>query len=222
MIKGIIFDLDGTLCDTLEDIRTGVNSALRRLGYGERTLSEIHSFINNGSRQLIKRSLPEDVQSVDFIVDSALSDYDVEYAKCYCDKTYVFDGITEILDELKTLGFKTAILSNKQDVFVKGIAEKLFEEETFDFVMGQSEFPTKPNPASAHYVAKMIGAKPESCIYVGDSDVDVATAKNAGMKFRGVKWGYRDVETLKKAGAKIIVSTPQELMQEILKSNSEK
>ena len=222
MIKAIIFDLDGTLCDTLEDIRTGVNEALKRLGYNERTLEEIHSFINNGSRQLIKRSLPADVQSVDFIVDSALADYDNEYSKCYCDKTYVFDGITEILAELKILGFKTAILSNKQDAFVKGIANKLFAERTFDFVMGQSDFPTKPNPASALYVAKMIGAKPESCIYVGDSDVDVATAKNAGMKFIGVKWGYRDEETLKKAGAEIIVSTPQELMQEILEANSEK
>ena len=221
MIKGIIFDLDGTLCDTLEDIRTGVNAVLKRLGYGERSLKEIHSFINNGSRQLIKRSLPDDVQSVDFIVDSALSDYDVEYSKCYCDKTHIFNGIAEILDELKTLGFKIAILSNKQDAFVRGIADKLFEARIFDCVMGQSEFPTKPNPASALYVAKMIGAKPEACIYVGDSDVDVATAKNAGMKFIGVKWGYRDEETLKQAGAEIIAANPQELMQEILRLNSE-
>lgn len=221
MIKAIIFDLDGTLCDTLEDISTGVNAVLERLGYKPRSLDEIHKFINNGSRQLIKRSLPKDVQSVEFIVDSALSDYDVEYSKCYCERTYVFDGIKEILEELNTLGFKSAVLSNKQDAFVKGMTEKLFEKNTFAFVMGQTDLPTKPNPASALFVAKILGAKPESCIYVGDSDVDVETAKNAGMRFIGVKWGYRDEDILKKAGADILVSDPQELMQQILKINSE-
>ncbi len=221
MIKGIIFDLDGTLCDTLEDIRTGVNAVLERLGYKTRTTEEIHKFINNGARQLIKRALPKDVQTVDFIVDSALSDYDMEYAKCYCEKTYVYNGMQEILSELNNLGFKAAILSNKQDAFVKGIADKLFEKDIFAYVMGQSDFPPKPDPASALYVAKMIGAKPECCVYVGDSDVDAETAKNAGMRFIGVKWGYRDEDVLRRAGANTIASNPQELMQEILKINSE-
>ena len=221
MIRGIIFDLDGTLCDTLDDIRSGVNATLRRLGYRERSIEDIHKFINNGARELIRRSLPKDVSDVNLIVDSALSDYDMEYAKCYCDKTYVFDGIKEILIELSDLGFPPAVLSNKQDEFVRGIIDRLFDKDTFDVFMGQSDFPAKPNPASALYIAKLLGAKPDACIYVGDSDVDVETARNAGMKFIGVKWGYRDEETLRRAGADVIASDPQALMQEILKINSE-
>jgi len=212
MVKAIIFDLDGTLCDTLDDIRDGVNAVLIRLGYKERTRDEIHKFINHGARNLIKRSLPKDVQSVDFIVDSALSDYNQEYENYYCNKTSVYAGIEEMLIELKSLGFKLAVLSNKQDKYVKGIIDKLFDEDLFTCVMGQSDLPPKPNPAAVNYIAKSMGLKPDRCVLVGDSDVDVDTAINSGMKFIGVKWGYRDEEVLRHAGATAIASTPTEII----------
>ncbi len=216
MIKGIIFDLDGTLCDTLNDIRTGVNNTLERLGYKTRSRNEIHKFINNGARELIRRALPKDVQGIDFIVDSALSDYNMEYAKCYCDTTYPFDGIEELLMDLKSKGFKLSVLSNKQDAFVKDIISRLFGDDLFTVVMGQSSFPPKPDPSSTLYVAKMMGARPEQCVFVGDSDVDVETSYRAGMSFVGVGWGYRDEDTLKKAGAPYVAPTVNALLSAIV------
>ncbi|MBQ8393737.1 MAG: HAD family hydrolase [Clostridia bacterium] len=221
MIKAIIFDLDGTLCDTLDDIRTGVNSVLERLGYKTRTKDEIHKFINNGARELIRRSLPKDVQGVDFILESALSDYNMEYAKCYCNETHAYEGIEELLIELKSMGYKLGVLSNKQDPFVKDIINRMFGDDTFTFVMGQSGFPPKPDPSSALYVAKSMGVKAENCIYVGDSDVDVETSYRAGMAFIGVKWGYRDEEVLRMAGASTLASTPFELLQGIIDLSAE-
>lgn len=219
MVKGIIFDLDGTLCDTLDDIRTGVNAVLERLGYKTRTRAEIHRFINHGAKSLIRCSLPKEVQNVDFIVESALSDYNDEYAKCYCDTTCAFEGVDEMLTELKSLGLKLGVLSNKQDPFVRGILEKLFDDDIFTFAMGQAGFPPKPDPASALHVAKSMGLRPDKIVYVGDSDVDVETAINAGMKFIGVNWGYRDEEVLRRAGAVNIATHPSEIIEHILKYN---
>ena len=212
MVKAIIFDLDGTLCDTLDDIRDGVNAVLSRLGYKQRTRSEIHQFINHGARNLIKRSLPEDVQDIDFIVESALSDYNQEYGNYYCNNTYIYAGIEDMLTELKSMGFKIGILSNKQDVFVKGLAEKLFDDDIFTCVRGQSDLPPKPNPAAVNSIAKAMGVRPNNCIMVGDSDVDVKTAINSGMKFIGVNWGYRTEQDLKNAGATLIASVPNDIV----------
>ena len=212
MIRAIIFDLDGTLCNTIDDIRDGVNAVLSRLGYKERSREDIHKFINHGARNLIKRSLPRDVQNIDFIVESALSDYNNEYKNYYCNKTHVYEGIEEMLIELKSLGFKLGILSNKQDIYVKGIVEKLFDEDIFTCAMGQTDLPPKPNPAAVNYITKAMGVRPDKCLYVGDSDVDVDTALNAGMKFIGVSWGYRDEETLRHAGATDIAHTPSDII----------
>lgn len=221
MIKAVIFDLDGTLCDTLDDIRTGVNAVLERLGYKLRTRSDIHKFINNGARELVRRSLPADVQGVDFIVESALSDYNMEYAKCYLDTTNAYEGIEVLLHELKKKGFKLGVLSNKQNKYVKNIISNIFGDDIFSVCLGQTDMPTKPDPASALFVAKSMGAKPEQCVFVGDSDVDVETSYRAGMSFIGVKWGYRDEIALRKAGASVIAEDPEMLLKSILDLNSE-
>ncbi len=221
MIKAVIFDLDGTLCDTLNDIRTGVNAVLQRLGYKPRTRSDIHKFINNGARELIRRSLPADVQGVDFIVESALSDYHMEYAKCYCNTTNAYEGIEELLLDLKKKGFKLAVLSNKQHQYVKNIISNIFGDDIFSVCLGQTDMPTKPDPTAALYVAKALGVKPDQCVFVGDSDVDVETSYRAGMSFIGVKWGYRDEITLRKAGASIIANDTEILLKSILDFNSE-
>ena len=201
MIKAVIFDLDGTLCDTMGDIRTAINAMLAKLGYKARSRTELIKFINNGARELVRRSLPKDVQKIEFIVDSAIGVYENEYAKCYCEKTKAFDGVRAMLEELRSKELKLAVLSNKQHIFVKNIIEKVFGKGIFTFIQGHSELPTKPDPASALFVAKQLGAKPERCIFVGDSDVDIKTAQNAGMKSIGCCWGYRDIEVLTEAGA---------------------
>ena len=213
--NAIIFDLDGTLAYTIEDIQTGVNNMLDRLGYKTRTKAEVLKFINNGARELVRRSLPKSVQDSELIIDTALAVYEEEYAKCYCEKTRVYDGMTEALTSLKKKGYKLAVISNKQDMFVKTIIAKLFDKKLFAVVMGQDKLPPKPDPTSTLLICKQLGAKPSGCIYVGDSDVDMKTAKNADIKSIGVSWGYREVGILNTAGADYIAETPEE-MQDII------
>lgn len=211
MIKAIIFDLDGTLCDTMGDLRTAMNAMLVKLGYKTRSRNELVKFINNGAREFVRRSLPKDVQRVEFIVDSALGVYETEYAKCYSDKTKAYDGIKGLIADLKTKGYKIAVLSNKQDLFVKNIIDKVFGRGVFNFVQGQSQMPTKPDPTSALFIAKQLGAKPERCVFVGDSDVDMLTASNAKMKSIGCTWGYREEDVLREGGACRIANTPDDI-----------
>ena len=213
MAYGIIFDLDGTLADTMDDLKTAMNSALAILGYEPRTKFELLNFINNGSREFVRRSLPTAVQTEDFIIDSTLEIYGQEYEKCFCEKTHAYPGIYEALQVLKNEGFRLGILSNKPDRFVKTIAAKLFGINTFDFVLGQSDLPHKPDPASALYVAKMMGVKMSKCVFVGDSDVDIKTAKNAKMRSIGVSWGYRSEELLVQTGADYIAQSPAEIIE---------
>lgn len=216
MAYGIIFDLDGTLADTMDDLKTAVNATLTKLGYDTRAKFELLNFINNGSRELIRRSLPTAVQTEDFIIDSAHNLFFQEYEKCFCEKTSAFPGICEAILELKKKRFKLGVLSNKPDQFVKVIVAKLFGEKTFDFVMGKSDFPHKPDPSSALFVAKEMGVKPHKCSLVGDSDIDMKTAKNAGMRSIGVQWGYRSTDVLLSAGADYIASSPTEMIEHAL------
>lgn len=216
MAYGIIFDLDGTLADTMDDLKTAVNATLTKLGYDTRAKFELLNFINNGSRELIRRSLPTAVQTEDFIIDSAHNLFFQEYEKCFCEKTSAFPGICEAILELKKKKFKLGVLSNKPDQFVKVIVAKLFGEKTFDFVMGKSDFPHKPDPSSALFVAKEMGVKPHKCSLVGDSDIDMKTAENAGMRSIGVQWGYRSTDVLLSAGADYIASSPTEMIEHAL------
>lgn len=208
----IIFDLDGTLAYTIDDITTAVNGMLTRLGYKNRTKTEVLKFINNGARELVRRALPKNAQEAELIIDTALALYEEEYAKCYCEKTVPYDGIIEMLRALKKKGYKLAVLSNKQDKFVKNMIDKLFEKKLFTSVMGQGKLPPKPDPAAILATCKVAGAKINSCILIGDSDVDVKTAKNAGVKSIGVSWGYREVGILNAAGVDFIAESPSEII----------
>ena len=216
MAYALIFDLDGTLADTMDDIKTAVCSTLSILGYETRTKFELLNFINNGSRELVRRSLPTAVQTEEFIIESALNIYGQEYEKCYCDKTRAYPGVYEALQVLKQHKFKLAILSNKPNKFVKHIVQKLFGVNTFDLVMGQSAFPHKPDPSSALYIAKTLGVKPNKCIFIGDSDVDIRTAQAADMRSIGVSWGYRSVDLLERTGANYIAENPNQIVEHTL------
>lgn len=223
MVYAVIFDLDGTLADTMDDLSTAMNNMLKKLGYDTRTKGELIRFINNGARNFVRLSLPVELQDIDLVVDSALTTYEDEYSKCYANDTYPFEGIPEALGGLKERKIRLGVLSNKQDKFVRAITEKLFGKKLFKFTLGnRDDLPKKPSPEGALLVAKTLGAKPENCIFVGDSDVDVKTAHNAGMLSIAVTWGYRTEQVLREAGADYVVSDTDGLIRVIDKIFDEK
>ena len=216
-IEGVIFDLDGTLADTMDDLLTAMNGMLVDLGFATRTREELLCFINRGARYFVGRSLPDGIvpDFNDPLVDRALVIYGEHYAKCCLDKTHPFEGVPEAVDELKRAGVRVGVLSNKQDAFVRETVGKLYPG-VFDVVRGQTELPEKPDPAPALAVAGLLGVDPAHCAFVGDSDIDIKTGVNAGMLPVGVTWGYRSEECLVEAGAEVIVHTPDELVAALI------
>lgn len=216
MIKAIIFDLDGTLADTMGDLGTAMNTMLRSYGYAGRTREELVSFINKGARHFVWKSLPDGVAETPDCqtVTEAMRIYSESYAVCYLEKTCEYEGTTEALKALGERGVAMAVLSNKPDRFVKEIVSELFPQ-LFECAYGQTGLPIKPDPAAALMIAKELGVSPSECAFVGDSDVDMTTACNAGMKAVGVSWGYRAEECLAKAGAEVILHSPRELLNVI-------
>ena len=211
MIKVAIFDLDGTLADTMGDLMTAMNGMLRELGFPARTKEELLTFINNGAYRFVQQSLPEAIRDDELIMTTALDIYARHYATCYVEKTYAYEGMTEALHTLQQMGVRLAVLSNKQDPFVKAIIAKLFPEDLIEEVHGQLEHPAKPDPTAALAIAASMGVSAEECMFVGDSDVDMYTAKNAGMVSLGVSWGYRAPAILLEVGADLIAKTPADI-----------
>ena len=212
-IKLLIFDLDGTLADTIESIREGVNIVMERHGFPKRSYEEIRLAIGNGARELIRRSLPSDVAVDASLVDKYLKEYDEAYGWVYdhCDSCY--DGMYETVRELKKRGYTLSVLSNKQDAYVKALVKNLFPDREFSIVMGQSDLPKKPDPTVPFMIAGELGFKAENAAFVGDSDVDVVTAKNAGMISVGCAWGYRGGAILKDKGADFVIEEPRKLLE---------
>ena len=192
---GVLFDMDGTVLDTIQDLTDSTNAALAHFGYPQRTVKEICSFIGNGAWRLIRGAVPEAV--TDAQVDTVLSYYQ-QYYKAHCQiKTKPYDGILEGMADLKD-EFALAIVSNKPDAAVKALADQYFPGM---YALGETEnCPRKPAPDMVYLAMQNLGV--EKCIYVGDTEVDVLTAKNAGVPCLSVTWGFRDVEVLEKAGAK--------------------
>lgn len=219
MIKAVIFDLDGTLADTILDLGQAMNGMLRRFGWKERTREELIERINRGARLFVARSMPDDAYETidDDIVTEALAVYSEIYSGCYNDKTAPFDGVPELLAKLKNDGYALGVLSNKQDTFVKMIVERLFPD-TFDFVLGQGKYPEKPCPDAALAISAELGVTPAECMFVGDSDIDMKTALNAGMYPMGVAWGYRSKAVLRDAGASFVADIPDDILT-VIKSD---
>lgn len=217
MIKAAIFDLDGTLLDTMDDLLTAMNRMLVELNFPTRTYEELLCFINRGARLFVGRSLPEgSVKDFnDPLVDRALEVYGRHYAECCLDKTHPFDGVPEAVNELKSRGVKVSVLSNKQDAFVKETIAKLYPG-VFDTVHGQLDLPEKPDPAPALQIAEELGVLPSECAFIGDSDIDIKTGVNSGMLPVGVTWGYRSEECLLDAGAKLIIHFPADLPDSLI------
>lgn len=206
-----IFDLDGTLLDTLLDLANAVNYAMRRMNYPERTVDEVRRFIGNGIRMLIKRAAPQDISTDDY--EKTLSIFTAYYLDHIADFTKPYDGIIDVIKTLKKEGCKVAVVSNKADEAAKKVVNDFFGD-IFDLVVGKTDrFPSKPAPDSVLYVIETLGADKAKCVYSGDSEVDVQTAHNAGLPCVGVTWGNRDVAELIAAGAEYIAEKPQEIIE---------
>ena len=205
----VVFDLDGTLLDTLGDLRDSVNFALSKNNLPQRTTEEIKAFVGNGIRLLIERSVPENTKLS--LVDKCFEDFKAHYKANSANLTKAYDGINELLSILKSRGIKLAVVSNKADFAVQKLIKLLFDGK-FDFVLGErADMKKKPAPDMVNAAIKHCGVLPEESVYVGDSEVDIETAKNSEIDCIIVDWGFREREFLIKNGAEKIVSSTQEL-----------
>lgn len=211
-IKAVIFDLDGTLADTVGSICEAVNMTMRAFDFPEKNYDDVVAAIGNGARLLIERLLPQTVAHDVAFVDEVLAFYDECYKKTYLNCRKCYDGIPELISFLKAHDLRLGVLSNKQDFQTKGLVDSLFPSHPFDFVQGQTDLPKKPDPTVPLMAAKALGAKACECLCIGDSDVDVLTAKNAGMLSLTVSWGYRTEEQLRDAGAEVIAKDTADIL----------
>ena len=206
--NNVLFDLDGTLLDTLGDLHLGVNVALENHGYPQRTLEEIRAFVGNGARQLMQLALPEGTPAAE--VETILAEYLEWYRINFCVKATPYDGVKAVVDALLERGVKVAVVSNKPDATTKKLAEMFFPGLP---AFGQrDDIPKKPAPEMVWKAMETLGVTAEKSVYVGDSEVDVQTARNAGLPLVAVSWGFRTVAQLQDAGAAEIVHTAQELL----------
>ncbi len=211
MKKTVIFDLDGTLLNTLDDLADSTNYALSKFGYPTRTIDEVRQFVGNGVAKLIERAIPEGKNNPNF--EKCLAIFKENYAQNMYNKTAPYNGIIEMLSNLKSKGIKIAVVSNKFDLAVKELCKKYFEG-FIDFAAGENEaqgIKKKPAPDTVISVLNEFNFAPEDAVYVGDSDVDIMTAKNSKMPCISVTWGFRDEKFLLKNGATILINAPSEI-----------
>lgn len=207
----IIFDLDGTLLNTLNDLASSVNYAMRKSGFAERTLDEVRRFIGNGVRVLIRRAVPEGTTDEQY--NFAFETFTEHYREHCRDLTAPYDGIPALLKELKEKGYTLAIVSNKIDFAVKQLRDDFFKG-LIDVAVGDSDdTQNKPAPDMVYKAAKLLETPIDNAVYVGDTDVDLLTAKNASMDCISVSWGYRSRPELEQYGAKMIADTPADILK---------
>lgn len=217
MIKAVIFDFDGTIADTLDSIGKGINLTMDKFGYPHSTRDDVQAHINHGARNLIRLSLPAELQDDTELVDRVYAEYHKNYNEVYLEVEKTYDGVLEAIEALGNRGIKMSVLSNKQDPMVVGLCQKLLPSGLFTEYRGQRVgAPTKPDPTVPLEICALMGVKPCECALVGDSDVDMVTAKNAGFTAIGVSWGYRAPELLLQNGADLIAHTPSDIVGFVL------
>lgn len=215
MYKLAIFDLDGTLLDTLGDLCASVNFALRKFGFPERTIDEVRSFIGNGVVKLMERSTPEGIDSN--TQQKCLDTFRKYYLQHMADTTAPYANVTTLLSDLRKKGVKIAVVSNKLHPAVEDLCESYFPG-LIDKAVGVSvEEERKPSPINVIKTMELYEADADNCIYIGDSEVDVQTAHNAGIKCIGITWGFRDRECLEANGCDFIADTADEVFSLIIK-----
>ncbi len=209
---GVIFDLDGTLLDTIDDLTDSVNTALSVLHLPAITRDEVMARVGNGFMVLLERCIPESMSSSENL-ELAYNAFVDKYQQCYADKTRAYDGIRELVRDLKELGVLMTVNTNKRDDYAKRLIELHFGNDMFLEVLGEGrDFPKKPEPDGALYLAELMNCGQGRVVYIGDSQTDAATGQNAGMPVIGVCWGFRGLEVLRECGVDYIVESPQEIL----------
>ena len=212
MKKVFIFDLDGTLLDTLGDLAASVNYALRTHGMPEHSIDDVRRFVGNGVRKLMERAVPDGVSNPDF--EAAFSTFRQHYMAHSLDTTKPYDGIPEALEALKAEGCRLAVVSNKMMAATQALCRHFFPD-TIEVAIGEDEahgIRKKPSPDTVYAALRSLGVGKDEAVYIGDSDVDIETAANAGLPCVSVLWGFRDRDFLIQHGAKTFISAPSELL----------
>lgn len=213
-----IFDLDGTLINSLTDLANCVNEALSLHSLPTHHLKEYKYLVGNGVKNLIVKSMGSKA-SDDELFTSVYKAFNMLYNEKCIDETRPYIGINDMLTKLKENNVKVCVLSNKTDEFVKRIVDALFDKNEFDLVWGKKpEYPVKPDPSSIRAMLNELNCSPDKCLYIGDSDVDVITAKNANVNFCGVEWGFRETKELINSGADIVVKKPYDIFKLVTQS----
>ena len=211
--KGIIFDLDGTLINTLEDLADSVNEALERMGYPVWPVEAYRLKVGRGFRNLMENSVPEEVREDDSVIEQMLDFFVEAYDRRYMNKSHPYEGIDRLLDELVQKGIFLAVNSNKRTDYTEKLIDKLFHRIPFVGVFGErAGVPKKPDPAGALELCGRMGLEPEQVLYVGDSGTDMKTGKNAGMDTIGVGWGFRGFLELEENGAVYLAETVKDIL----------
>ncbi|WP_028582683.1 HAD family hydrolase [Desulfogranum japonicum] len=210
--KAVIFDLDGTLLDTLDDLADAANHTLKQLGFPEHPVDAYRYFVGSGMHTLVERILPEDERTTQTL-GTAIEIFKTQYSRNWYAKTGPYKGVSDMLDGLKECGATLCILSNKPHDFTTLCVEKLLPRWSFFKVLGQRPgVPKKPDARGALEIVEQLGMEKQQVLYVGDTSIDMQTAANAGLDSAGVLWGFRTREELQQAGAKYLVASPEELV----------
>jgi len=208
----IIFDLDGTLLDTLADLADSMNAALKKHGFAEHPLDSYRYFVGDGMDVLAQRVLPESDRSP-VNIQMLVAEMKVEYRARRFEKTRPYDGICEALEKLNSTGVSLAVLSNKNNDFTNEIVCHYFGSNTFRIVLGAGIFAKKPDPAGVLHILSTFQSKPSECLFVGDTGTDMKTARAARVYAAGVLWGFREKQELITNGADILISQPKEILE---------
>lgn len=212
MINTLLFDFDGTLADTIDAIRSGINLTMSALGYPTKTREEVLAAINHGARTLVRNCLPESERGDEDRVSAALAVFHGHYATTFRETDHLYDGIEEVLRELSKRGYTIAVFSNKPDEFLTELVDDLVPGGICKIARGQRPgVKAKPDRDVSLALCRELGVAPENCALVGDSHIDMQTAKNADFLAVGVSWGYRP-EVLREEGADHVVDRPEELL----------
>ena len=213
-MKACIFDLDGTLTNTLESMTYSVNLTLEEMGLSKITKDQCRLFAGNGARVLMEKSLKAVGDTDASRIEEGMEIYGRIFDRNCTYHVTPYEGIPEMLKALKDKGIQLAVLSNKPDRQTVKVVKAIFGEELFDYAQGQKEgIRRKPEPDGVWYLMEQMHVSKEECLYIGDSEVDAATGRNAGLKTIGVLWGFRDRKTLETAGADDLIDRPDELLQ---------
>jgi len=215
-IQATIFELDGTLVDTLEDITRCVNRSLKRMGEPLRSQDEVRTMVGDGVKTLCQRALtkalPERISEMVMHVRHYYSENPIETAAPY-------EGIIDLLEKLHSMGIRMSVLSNKPHNLTQSIICRMFNKKLFDQVLGQREgFPMKPDPRGALWIAKELNLSTSDLLYIGDSEIDMQTGLAAGVQTIGVTWGFRSADELRSAKASYVANHPREILEVILNS----